>query len=67
MDIILVGFLEISYHISSMAVKAMEAYEGGHLFHIPLSEFEHITKKDGMCVIEVFFSQDQCWFHGSKV
>ena len=67
LDIVLVGFLEISSHIPSMTCKVMEAYEGEHLSHILVYEFEHITKKGGMCVIKVSFSQGLGWFHGSKV
>jgi hypothetical protein len=67
LDIVLVGFLEISSHIPSMTCKVMEAYEGEHLSHILVYEFEHITKKGGMCVIKVTFSQGPGWFHGSKV
>jgi len=44
----------------------MEAYEGEHLSNILVYEFEHITKKGGMCVIKDSFSQ-LGWFHGSKV
>ena len=50
-----------------MTCKVMEAYEGEHLFHILVYELKHITKKGGMCVIKVSFSQDLGWFHGSKV
>jgi hypothetical protein len=67
LDIVLVGFLEISSHIPSMTCKVMEVYEGEHLFHILVYEFEHITKKGGMCVIKVSFSQGPGWFHGLKV
>jgi hypothetical protein len=66
-NIVLVGFLEISSCIPSMTCKVMEAYEGEHLFHVLVYEFEHITKKSGMCVIKVSFSQGPGWFHGSKV
>jgi len=44
----------------------MEAYKGEHLSNSIVYGFKHITKKDGMCVIKVSFSQ-QGWFHGSKV
>ena len=67
LDIVLVGFLEISSHIPSMTCKVMEAYEGEHLSHILVYEFEHITKKGGMCVIKVSLCQGPDWFHGSKV
>ena len=50
-----------------MTCKVMEAYEGEHLSHILVYEFEHITKKDGMCVIKVGLSQGPGWFDGSKV
>jgi len=67
LDIVLVGFLEISYHIPSMICKVMEVYEGDHLSHILVYEFKHITKKGGMCVMKVSFSQGLGCFHGSKV
>jgi len=44
----------------------MEAYEGEHQSNTLVEEFEHITKKGGMCVIMVSSFQ-QGWFHGSKV
>ena len=56
LDIILAGFLEISYHIPSLTCKVIDAYEGEHLSNILVYEFEHITKKGGMCVIKVSFS-----------
>ena len=59
--------LEITYHIPSMTVKVMRAHEGEHLCNILVYEFEHITKKGGMYVNEVSFSQGLGWFHGSKV
>jgi len=61
-DIILVGFLEISYHISSMTIRSMEAYKGVYLSHIIVYEFEHITKKGSMFVIKVLFSQSWVGF-----
>jgi len=67
LDIVLVGFLEISYHIPSMSCKVINAYEVEHLSNILLYEFEHITKKGRMCVIKVSFSQGSGWFHGSNV
>jgi hypothetical protein len=67
LNIVLVGFLQISSHIPSMTCKVMEAYEGEHLSHILVYKFEDITKKGGMCVIEVSFSQGPGWFHGSMV
>jgi len=66
LDIVLVGFLQISYHIPFMTRKVMEAYEGEHLSITLVYEFEHISKKGRMCVIKVSFSQ-LGWFHGSKV
>jgi hypothetical protein len=57
LDIVLVGFLEILYHIPSMTCKAIEVYEGEHLSHILAFEFKHITKKGGMCVMQVVLSQ----------
>jgi hypothetical protein len=67
LDIVLVGFLEISYHIPSMTYKVMEAYEGEHQSHMLVYEFEHITKKGRMCVIKVALSQGLGWFDESKV
>jgi len=57
LDIVLVGFLEISYHIPSMTCKVIDVYEGKHLSNILVYVFEHIIKKDGMYVIKVSFSQ----------
>ena len=65
LDIVLVGFLEISYHMPCMICKVMEAYEGEHLSNLLVYGFGHITKKGGMCEIKVFFSQSG-WFNGSK-
>jgi len=59
--------LEISYHIPSMTVKVMGAHEDEHLSNILVYEFEHITKKGGMCVKNVSSSQGPGWFHRSKV
>jgi len=67
LDIGLVGFLEISYHIPFTTCKAIDIYVGEHLSNILVFEFEHITKKCGMCVIKVSFSQGPGWFHGSMV
>jgi hypothetical protein len=67
LDIVLVGFLEISSHILSMTCKVMEAYDGEHLSHLLVYEFELISKKGRMCVIKVSFSQNPGWFLGSKV
>jgi len=44
----------------------MEVYEGKHLSNILVCEFEDITKKGGMCVIKVYFSQPG-WCHRSKM
>jgi hypothetical protein len=63
----LVRVLQISSHIPFKTCKVMEAYEGEHISHILVYEFELITKKGGMCVIKVSFSQSLGWFHGSKV
>jgi len=57
LDIVLVGFLEISYHIPAMTCKVIDAYEGEHQSNILVYEFEYIMKKGGMCVIKVSFSQ----------
>ena len=57
LDINLVGFLDISYHIPSMPCKVINAYKGEHLSNILVYESEHISKKGGMCVIKVLFSQ----------
>ena len=67
LDIVLVGFLEISYHIPSITCEVIDVHKGEHLSNILLYEFEHITTKGGMCVIRVSFSQGPGWFHGSKV
>jgi len=66
LDIVLVGFVEISYHITSMTCIVTEAYEGEHQSNILVYGFEHITKKGGMCVFKVSFSQPG-WFHQSEV
>jgi hypothetical protein len=39
LDIVLVGFLEISYHIPSVICKVMEVYAGEHLSNILVSIF----------------------------
>lgn len=44
----------------------MEGYEGEQLTNIVGFEFEHITKKRGMCVIKVAVSLPDL-FHGGKV
>ena len=54
------------YHIACMTCKVMEVYKGKYLSNIQVYEFEHITKKGGMCVIMVCLSQ-RGWFNGSKV
>jgi hypothetical protein len=43
LDIVLVGFLEISYHIPSIICEVMEVYEGEHLSNILLYGFNHIS------------------------
>jgi len=55
--------LEISYHIPSITIEVMGAHEGEHLSNILVYALEHITKKGGICVIEVSFSQGPGWFH----
>jgi hypothetical protein len=64
LDIVLVVFLDIYYHIPSTTSKVIDLYEGEHISNILVYEFEHITKKSGMCVITVSFSQGLGWFHG---
>jgi len=54
--------LEISYHIPFTTAKVMEAHEGEHLFIILVYEFQHKSKKAGMCVIKVSFSQARIGF-----
>ena len=49
-----------------MTCKVMEVYEGENLSNILVYDFEHITKRGGICVIKVPFSQPG-WFHESKV
>ena len=51
------SILEISYHIPLTTVKVMEQHEDEYLSNILVLEFEHITKKGGMCVIKVSFSE----------
>jgi hypothetical protein len=65
LDIVLVGFLEISSHIHSKTCSH-GSYDGEHLSHTLVYEFEHITMKGRMFVIKVSFSQGPGWFHGSK-
>jgi hypothetical protein len=57
LNIVLVGFLEISFQITSMTCKVMKAYDGEHLFNILVRKFEHITMTGGMHVITISFSQ----------
>jgi hypothetical protein len=52
LDIVLVGFLEISYHMPSIACKVIDAYEGECQGNILVYEFEYIIKKGRMCVIQ---------------
>jgi len=49
LDIVLVGFLEISYYIPSMKFTVMEAYAGEHLSYILAYEFENIPKNGRIC------------------
>jgi hypothetical protein len=56
-DIVLVGFLEISSPILPMIFKVMEAYEVEHLPNILVYEFKYITKKGRMCIIKDSFPQ----------
>jgi len=67
LDIVLVGFLEISYPIPSMTCKVTDAYEGEYLSNFSIYDFQYITKKGRMCVIMVSFSQGPGWFQGSEV
>ena len=67
LDIVLVGFLEISYHIPCLTSKVIDTYDGEHLCNMLVYEFEHIKNKGGMRVIKVSFSQGLGWFHGSGV
>jgi hypothetical protein len=62
----LVGFLEISYPITSMTCIVMEVFEGEQLSNIPVFDFEYITMKGGMSVIKVSCSQLD-WFNRSNV
>jgi len=67
LDKVLVGFLEISYHIASMISNVIDTYEGEHLSNILVYEFEHRKKKGGMCMVKVSCSQGPGWFHRCKV
>ena len=67
LDIVLIGFLEISYHIPSMPVKVMEARECEHLSTILVYESRHITNKGGMCVIKVSSSQARVGLRGQRI
>ena len=62
LDIVLVGFLEICYDIPSMNCKVIDAYEGEHLSNMLVYEYEHITKKGGICVIKVSFLKARVGF-----
>jgi len=62
LDIVLVGFLEISSHIPSMIFKVMEEYKVEHLSNILVDESEHITKKGRMCIMKVSFSEARAGF-----
>jgi len=64
--IVIGEFLEISYHVPTMTRNVMEPYEGKYQSNILLYEFVHISKKDGMCVLKVSFSQLDC-FRGLMV
>ena len=66
LDIVLVGFQEILYHIPWITCKVMEAYEDEHLLNNSVYEFQHMTKSGRIYMIKVSFSQPGC-FHGSKV
>jgi hypothetical protein len=66
LDIVLVGFLEILYHIPSIICKVMEVYKGEHLSNILVYGIEHITKKGRMCVTKVTFAL-LGFFRGSKM
>jgi len=55
LDILLIGFLEISYHIPSVTSIVMDAYKVEHVSNIRVYEFEHVTKQGGICVIMVCF------------
>jgi len=56
LDIVLVWFLEILFNISGLSFKVMEVYKGKYLSNILVYEFENITRKAMMCVIQVSFS-----------
>jgi len=66
LDIVLVEFQGISYHVPSMICKVIQAYEGEHLSNIVVYGLEYITQKGGMYVIEVSFSQPGS-FHGPRM
>jgi len=57
LDTVLVGFLEISYHVTSMTYEVMGVYEGEHPSSVAVDTFEYISRKGGMCVIKVSFSK----------
>ena len=50
----------------SLTFKVREVFEGEHLSDILVHEFEHITKKGGMCGIKVSFSQARVGFMGQR-
>lgn len=56
LDIVLLEFLEISYHIASMTCKVTELYGGDHLTNLLVYESEHITKKSRLGVIKDYIS-----------
>ena len=66
LKMVLVGYLEISFHITSMTFKVVEAYEGEHLSTILVDQFKHKAKKHGKCIIKISFSQPD-WMNGSEV
>jgi len=66
LDLVLVGFLEVSYYIPTKTCNVVEAYEGDHLSNTMVYKFFHTTNTGGMYMIKNSFSQ-LGWFHGSKV
>jgi hypothetical protein len=57
LDIVLVGFLEISYYIPSITCEDMAAYEREHLSNILGYEFEYCNKQmQNVCDTGSFFS-----------
>jgi len=63
LDMVLVRFLVIKYHIPSMTCKVMKQYKGEHQSSILVHEFEHMTGKGG-CGERFFISAG---YHGSNV